>query len=32
MEVNLALQMFNNVVRPTKGTVNDLRFLIELAF
>jgi len=32
MEVNLALQFFRNVVRPTKGTVNDLRFLIELAF
>jgi hypothetical protein len=31
MQMNLALQFFNNVVRPTNGTVNDLRFLIELA-
>lgn len=28
--VNLALQAFKNVVRPTKGAVYDLRFLIGL--
>ncbi len=30
--LNISAQFFNNVVRPTKGTVNDLRLLIELAF
>ena len=30
--LNVSAQFFNNVVRPSKGTVNDLRFLIELAF
>jgi hypothetical protein len=28
----LSAQFFNNVVRPDKGTVNDLRFCIEWAF
>jgi hypothetical protein len=28
--LNLGAQLFNNVVRPTKGTVWDLRFLVEL--
>ena len=28
---NLGLQLFKNVVRPTKGTVH-LRFLVELVF
>jgi len=32
VEMNLAAQFFRNVVRPKKGTVYDLRFLIELAF
>jgi hypothetical protein len=27
--LNLGVQFFNNVIRPTDGTVNDLRFLIE---
>ena len=27
--LNLGVQFFNNVIRPTNGTVNDLRFLIE---
>ena len=30
--LNLGAQLFNNVVRPTKGTVWDLRFLVELVF
>jgi hypothetical protein len=30
--LNIAAQFFNNVIRPSKGTVNDLRFLFELAF
>ena len=30
--LNVSAQIFNNVVRPSKGTVNDLRFLFELAF
>lgn len=30
--LNLAAQFFENVVRPTKGTVYDLRFLIEFIF
>ncbi|MFC2085986.1 hypothetical protein ACFLRO_02100 [Bacteroidota bacterium] len=32
MQLNLAAQFFKNVVRPTKGTVYDLRFLVELSF
>lgn len=32
VEMNLGAQLFKNVVRPTKGTVYDLRFLIEFAF
>ena len=27
--LNLGLQFFKNVIRPTKGTVYDLRFLVE---
>jgi hypothetical protein len=30
--LNLAAQFFENVVRPSKGTVYDLRFLIEFIF
>ena len=30
--LNLALQLFHNVVRPSKGTVWDLRLLVEVAF
>lgn len=30
--LNISAQFFNNVVRPSKGTVNDLRFLFELDF
>jgi hypothetical protein len=30
--LNLSAQYFKNVVRPTKGTVHDLRFLVELSF
>ena len=30
--LNLGAQLFNNVVRPTNGTVWDLRFLVELVF
>lgn len=30
--LNLGLQLFNNVIRPEKGTVWDLRLLVELAF
>ena len=30
--LNLGLQLFNNVVRPTTGTVWDLRLLVELVF
>ena len=32
VQLNLAAQYFRNVVRPTKGTVRDLRFLVELSF
>jgi hypothetical protein len=32
VDMNLGLQLFYNVVRPTKGTVWDLRFVIDLAF
>ncbi len=31
-ELNLGAQFFKNVIRPTKGTVYDLRFLIEFVF
>jgi len=27
--LNLGAQFFKNVIRPTKGTVYDLRFLVE---
>jgi hypothetical protein len=30
--LNLGAQLFNNVIRPTKGTVWDLRLLVELVF
>jgi hypothetical protein len=30
--MNVGLQLFNNVVRPSKGTVWDLRVLVELVF
>ncbi|MBT8246903.1 MAG: hypothetical protein KJN73_03760, partial [Acidimicrobiia bacterium] len=30
--MNLGLQLFNNVVRPTTGTVWDLRLLVEIVF
>lgn len=30
--LNLGLQLFNNVIRPEKGTVWDLRLLVELVF
>jgi hypothetical protein len=30
--LNLGAQLFNNVVRPSTGTVWDLRFLVELVF
>ena len=32
VQMNLAVQLFKNVVRPKKGTVYDLRGLIEFAF
>lgn len=32
VDLNLGLQLFNNIARPTGGTVWDLRFLLELAF
>ena len=32
VEMNLGAQLFRNVIRPSKGTVWDLRFLIEFAF
>jgi len=32
VQMNLGAQLFKNVVRPTKGTVYDLRFLVELSF
>jgi hypothetical protein len=32
LQMNLALQLFKNVVRPTKGTVYDLRGLVEFVF
>jgi len=31
-DLNLAAQLFKNFVRPKKGTVYDLRFLVELSF
>lgn len=30
--LNLGLQLFNNVIRPEKGTVWDLRLLVEITF
>ena len=30
--LNMGAQLFNNVIRPTKGTEYDLRFLIEFVF
>ena len=30
--LNMGLQLFKNVIRPTKGTEYDLRFLIEFVF
>lgn len=32
VQMNLGLQFFHNVVRPAKGTVNDLRLLVEFSF
>jgi hypothetical protein len=32
VQMNLGLQFFHNLVRPTAGTVNDLRFLLEFNF
>ena len=32
VQMNLGAQLFKNVVRPKKGTVYDLRFLVELSF
>ena len=32
LDMNLGLQLFNNVIRPEKGTVWDLRLLVEIAF
>ena len=32
VQLNLSAQLFHNVLRPDKGTVNDLRFLVEIAF
>lgn len=32
VQMNLGAQLFKNVVRPTKGTVYDLRFVIEFVF
>jgi hypothetical protein len=32
VQMNLGLQFFHNLVRPTDGTVNDLRFLLEFNF
>jgi len=32
LDMNLGLQLFNNVVHPTSGTVWDLRLLVELVF
>jgi hypothetical protein len=32
VQVNLGAQLFRNVIRPSKGTVWDLRGLVELAF
>jgi len=31
-ELNISAQFFHNALRPDKGTVNELRFLIEFAF
>ena len=32
VDMNVGAQLFRNVIRPSKGTVWDLRFLVELAF
>ena len=32
VDLNLGVQLFHNVIRPTNGTVDDLRFLIEFIF
>ena len=32
VQMNLGAQLFKNVIRPSKGTVWDLRFLIEFVF
>ena len=32
LKMNLGLQLFKNVVRPTKGTVYDLRGVVEFVF
>ncbi len=32
LDLNLSAQFFHNAIRPDKGTVNELRFLIEMAF
>jgi hypothetical protein len=32
VEMELAARYFRNVVRPSKGTVRDLRFLAKLSF
>lgn len=32
MQINLGAQLFHNVVRPSDGTVWDLRLLVALAF
>jgi hypothetical protein len=32
VQMNLGLQFFHNLVRPTDGTVNELRFLVEFSF
>ena len=32
VDMNLGLQLFNYVIRPTNGTVWDLRFVADLAF
>ena len=31
-DLNFSAQFFNNVIRPDKGTVNELRFLLEFVF
>jgi hypothetical protein len=30
--MSVGLQLFNNVIRPTTGTVWDLRLLVEIVF